>query len=78
MIRRLRLISGLTLFVFLASHLINHALGLISLPVLEAGREVFLAIWRNLPATLWLYGALAIHAGSLATIAPFASGAAAS
>ncbi len=63
MIRRLRLISGLTLFVFLASHLINHALGLISLPVLEAGREVFLAIWRNLPATLWLYGALLVHAG---------------
>ncbi len=63
MIRRLRLISGLTLFVFLTTHLINHALGLISLSALESGREVFLAIWRNLPATLWLYGALLVHAG---------------
>ena len=62
-IRRLRLISGLTLFVFLATHLINHALGLVSLGALEAGREVFLALWRNLPATLWLYGALTLHAG---------------
>ncbi len=63
MIRRLRLISGLTLFVFLATHLINHSLGLVSLSALEAGREVFLALWRNLPATLWLYGALLVHAG---------------
>ncbi|MDJ0944618.1 MAG: adenylate/guanylate cyclase domain-containing protein [Kiloniellales bacterium] len=63
MIRRLRLISGLTLFVFLTTHLINHALGLVSLSAMEAGREAFLALWRNLPATLWLYGALLVHVG---------------
>lgn len=63
MIRRLRLISGITLFFFLTTHMINHALGLVSLPAVEAGREVFLAFWRSLPATLWLYGALLVHAG---------------
>ena len=63
MIRRLRLLSGLTLFGFLATHLINHALGLVSLSAVEAGREVFLALWRSLPGTIWLYGALAVHLG---------------
>ncbi len=61
--RRLYLISGLTLFAYLLTHLVNHALGLISLEALEAGRLAFLLLWRNPPMTLLLYGALAGHIG---------------
>ncbi|MDP6689323.1 MAG: adenylate/guanylate cyclase domain-containing protein [Alphaproteobacteria bacterium] len=59
--RKLRLGSGLVLFVFVSTHFINHALGNISLGAMEAGREVFVAIWRNWPATILLYGAMLVH-----------------
>ncbi|MGH6947630.1 MAG: 2Fe-2S iron-sulfur cluster-binding protein, partial [Kiloniellales bacterium] len=62
-----RLASGLTLFAYLVTHLANHALGLISLPALEAGRELFLTLWRNPPGTLLLYGALLTHIGCALT-----------
>lgn len=61
--RRLRLISGLILFFYLLTHLLNHALGLISLEALEVGRQIFTTFWRNLPISLLLYGALLLHAG---------------
>ncbi|MDP6830617.1 MAG: adenylate/guanylate cyclase domain-containing protein [Alphaproteobacteria bacterium] len=57
----MRLGSGLVLFVFVSTHFINHALGNISLGAMEAGREVFVAIWRNWPATILLYGAMLVH-----------------
>ncbi|MCG8355695.1 MAG: adenylate/guanylate cyclase domain-containing protein [Kiloniellales bacterium] len=60
-LRRLRLGSGLILFVFVTTHFLNHALGLVSLEVLEAGRELFLRLWRNWPATILLYAALLLH-----------------
>lgn len=60
-VRRLRLATGLVLFTFVASHLLNHALGLISLAAMEAGRLVFLAFWRNPLVSLLLQGAMAIH-----------------
>ncbi len=63
MIRRLHLITGLVLFAYLLTHLLNLALGLISLEVLEAGRRAFLLLWRNWPMTVLLYGALAVHLG---------------
>ena len=63
MIRRLYLITGLVLFGYLLTHLLNHALGLVSLSALEAGREAFLLLWRNPPMTLLLYGALTLHIG---------------
>lgn len=59
--KRLRLASGLTLFAFVGTHFLNHALGLISLAAMEAGRAVFLALWRNPPATVLLYGAVTVH-----------------
>ena len=61
MIRRLRLWSGLVLFAYVATHLANHALGLISLEELERGRAWFLALWRNPVGTVALYGAMATH-----------------
>ncbi|MBE7635805.1 2Fe-2S iron-sulfur cluster binding domain-containing protein [Sneathiella sp. P13V-1] len=58
---RLRLYSGIVLMLFLTTHLLNHTLGLVSLEALEAGRDVFLAIWRNPLGSLLLLGALIIH-----------------
>ncbi len=61
MLRRIRLTSGVVLLVYVALHLANHSLGLISLQALESGRDAFLAIWRNPLGTVILYGALLIH-----------------
>jgi adenylate cyclase len=46
-IRRTRIVTGLVLFTYLTTHLLNHALGLISLDAMEAGRTWF-----------WLCGAI--------------------
>src|SRR5499426_136488 len=62
-VRRVRLVSGLVLLTYLATHFVNHALGLISLEAMEVGRVWFLALWRNPLATAVLYGALATHLG---------------
>ncbi len=59
--RWVRLVSGLVLLAYVSSHLVNHALGLWSLEALELGRGWFLAAWRNMAATVLLYGALAAH-----------------
>ena len=58
---RLRLVSGLVLFAYVATHLANHSLGLISLAAMEAGRSVFLGFWRAPVFTAALYGSLAVH-----------------
>jgi adenylate cyclase len=60
---RVRLATGLLLFLFAATHLVNHALGLVSLAAAEAGRSVFLAFWRLAPIELLLLLALLLHAG---------------
>ena len=61
--RNLRLASGLVMSFFVATHLVNHALGLISLDVLEAGRAVFLGFWRGTPAGSIFFASMAIHLG---------------
>ncbi|NIA71525.1 adenylate/guanylate cyclase domain-containing protein [Pelagibius litoralis] len=61
MVRRLRLISGLILFCYVLTHLLNLVLGLVSFDALEAGRAVFIAFWRSWPLTGLLYGALLVH-----------------
>ena len=61
MIRRIRLTTGLILFAYVATHLLNHALGLISFRAMEEGRVWFLALWRNPIGTTALYGALLVH-----------------
>src|SRR5215218_4775977 len=61
MIGRLRLWSGYVLFAYVTTHLLNHALGLISLRVLEGGRIWFVYLWQSLPGQIALYGALLIH-----------------
>ena len=61
MVRKIRLTTGLILFAFVAGHLINHILGIHSLAAMEAGREWFLAVWRNPVGTLAFVGAMAVH-----------------
>jgi len=60
---RLRLGTGLVLFAFLLGHFANHALGLVSIEAMEAGRRIFLGPWRSPVGTVLLYGSLAIHFG---------------
>ena len=58
---RTRLASGVVLYAYVATHLVNHALGLVSLEAMEWGRLGFLAVWRNPLGTVLLYGALVTH-----------------
>ncbi len=60
-LRRIRLASGLILFVYVTTHFFNHALGLISHQTLADGRTIFLLIWRNPAGTFVLYGAVTVH-----------------
>jgi adenylate cyclase len=60
-VRRVWLWSGLVLFTYVATHLANHALGLISLEAMETGRDWFLLAWRHPVGTVALYGALSAH-----------------
>ena len=59
--RNLRMVSGLVLFTYIGTHLLNHALGLISLDTAEAGMAIAVEVWYSLPGTILLYGAFAIH-----------------
>ena len=58
---RVHIASGLVLAFFVAGHFINHALGISSIEMMEAGRAGFNVIWRSVPGTMLLYGALLSH-----------------
>jgi adenylate cyclase len=60
-VRRLRLITGLTLFTYIGTHLLNHSLGNVSIPVMEAGLLVQKWIWQGVLGTAALYIALSTH-----------------
>ena len=47
MIGKLRLWTGLILFAYVATHLLNHALGLISIEAMELGRGPFTFVWAG-------------------------------
>src|SRR2546421_331359 len=59
--RDLRLLSGIVMLIYIAVHLANHALGLISLDVAEAGLRVAVTILHTVALTVGLYGAAATH-----------------
>jgi adenylate cyclase len=63
LIARIRLATGMILFAFILTHFLNHALGLISLAAMEAGRGLCLGLWRGLVGTVVLYVALFTHLG---------------
>ena len=56
-----RLTTGLMLFAYVLTHDLNHALGLVSLAAMEAGRGVFLAFWRLPLIEPLLFLAIILH-----------------
>jgi adenylate cyclase len=61
LIRRVRLITGSVMFVYLTTHFLNHALGNISLDAMEFGRQPFEFLWRSWIGTIALYVAITTH-----------------
>ena len=61
MIRRLRLASGLVMLSYVTMHLLNHALGLISLAAMERALHGVMAFWTQWPMQLALYGGFTVH-----------------
>jgi adenylate cyclase len=59
--RRLRIVTGLILFAFVATHLLNHALGLVSLEAMDVARDWRTAVTRSLPVTVLLAAAALVH-----------------
>jgi adenylate cyclase len=62
MIRRIHLASGLVMLAYIAMHLLNHALGLVSIAAMGwALTEIVFPIWSPPPMQAALYGAFAVH-----------------
>jgi adenylate cyclase len=61
-VRPLRLATGLTLFAYATSHLINHAFGIHSVETFQAAGLFLLKPWQTAPGRLILYSAFFIHA----------------
>ena len=60
-IQFIRLISGLILMFYAFGHLINHALGIVSIDAMESGRRLFFGFWRA-PIIYWVVPlALIVH-----------------
>ena len=60
-VRQVRLASGLVLLFFVATHLLNHSLGIFSLDAMEDGRAVFIAFWRTPAIALVLLAGIVTH-----------------
>ena len=60
-LQRLRLISGLILFVFAATHFLNTAIGLVSLEQMDAVDQWRRVVIRSVAGTIILAAALIIH-----------------
>src|SRR5260370_23959501 len=61
MIRRVPVVSGLAMLAYVAMHLLNHAVGLISLQAMEDVLWYIFRIWSNRPAQALLYGSFLVH-----------------
>jgi adenylate cyclase len=61
MIRQLRLFSGLVMLAYVTMHLLNHAVGLVSLEAMEDVLWYVFRIWSNRPAQVLLYGGFLVH-----------------
>jgi adenylate cyclase len=60
-IRRLRLGSGLVMFAYVATHFLNHSLGLISVDVMDRVLKHIYDYWASPPGGVILYGAFTTH-----------------
>lgn len=61
MIRRARLVSGLVMLAYVTMHLLNHAVGLVSLAAMERVLGWVVALWSSLPGLTALYGSFVVH-----------------
>ena len=60
--RRLRALSGIILFIYSITHLINHSLNVYSIELADFVRENYWQpIWKNPVGTFLLYGSLIVH-----------------
>jgi adenylate cyclase len=62
-LRKLRLWTGLVLFVYATMHLLNHALGIRSAMAMQEAATYLLHPWQSPPGRFLLYGSLLIHGG---------------
>ncbi|MGA2127542.1 MAG: adenylate/guanylate cyclase domain-containing protein, partial [Xanthobacteraceae bacterium] len=63
MIRRFRLASGLVMFAYVTTHFVNHALGLVSVEVMDRELHRIYQYWASPLGGFLLYSAFAIHYG---------------
>ena len=61
LIHRLRLATGLVLFSYVLTHLLNHAVGVLSLDAMLTVEPYFISLWHAWPMTALLAGAALIH-----------------
>jgi adenylate cyclase len=59
--RRLRIVTGSILAIYIVTHLFNHSLGLLSLETMEAMRKTVTPFWRSWFGGLLIYGSLITH-----------------
>ena len=59
--RQLRLASGLAMLAYVTTHLLNHAMGLVSVPAMERVLHTFAAVWSLPLMQALLYGSFAVH-----------------
>lgn len=59
--RRLRIVTGSILSVYIIFHLFNHSLGLISLDAMETMRKIITPFWRSWFGGILIYGSLLTH-----------------
>ena len=62
-LQRARLVSGLILFAFALTHFLNHAIGLVSVDLMQSAQEARQLITRSWIGTFVLAGALIVHMG---------------
>lgn len=60
-LQKLRLVSGLILFAFAATHFLNHALGLASVELMQSVQQWRWMVTRSWPGTIILLAALITH-----------------
>ena len=59
--RTIRLWAGIVLFVFVATHILNHAVGIFGVDAMSSVQTWRVWIWRSWPGTILLYGAAILH-----------------
>ncbi len=59
--RSMRLWAGIVLMVFVTTHLLNHAIGILGVDAMQSVQVWRVAIWRSWPGSILLYGAAIIH-----------------